>query len=297
MEGEIMSRNIKSKITTALFVVPTLFIFINVVIIPFIMGIVYSFTNWNGFAFKGSSFVGLKNYASAFKDAKFVTSFWLTAKYTLVMIILVNIVGLILALLVTSKIKSRNALRGIYFLPNLIGGLILGFIWQFIFSKFFEQLGQVTHSSKIFFNWLQNPTAAFWALVVVGVWQMAGYVMVIYIASIESISAEVMEAADIDGANSFTKFRKIILPLIAPAFTISLFVTLSNSFKQYDTNLSLTNGGPYGSTELITMNILHTAFGYNKYAQAQAKAIIFFLVIMVVTVIQVYTTKRREVEM
>lgn len=292
-----MSRNIKSKITTALFVVPTLFIFINVVIIPFIMGIVYSFTNWNGFAFKGSSFVGLKNYASAFKDVKFVTSFWLTAKYTLVMIILVNIVGLILALLVTSKIKSRNALRGIYFLPNLIGGLILGFIWQFIFSKFFEQLGQVTHSSKIFFNWLQNPTAAFWALVVVGVWQMAGYVMVIYIASIESISAEVMEAADIDGANSFTKFRKIILPLIAPAFTISLFVALSNSFKQYDTNLSLTNGGPYGSTELITMNILHTAFGYNKYAQAQAKAIIFFLVIMVVTVIQVYTTKRREVEM
>lgn len=297
MEGAIMNRNIKSKITTALFVVPSLFIFINVVIIPFIMGIVYSFTNWNGFAFKGSSFVGLKNYASAFKDAKFVTSFWLTAKYTLVMIILVNIVGLMLALLVTSKIKSKNALRGIYFLPNLIGGLILGFIWQFVFSKFFEQLGQVTHSSKIFFNWLQNPTASFWALVVVGVWQMAGYVMVIYIASIESISDEIMEAADIDGANSWTKFRKITLPLIVPAFTISLFVTLSNSFKQYDTNLSLTNGGPYGSTELITMNILHTAFGYNKYAQAQAKAIIFFLVIMVVTVIQVYITKKREVEM
>lgn len=223
--------------------------------------------------------------------------FWLTAKYTVVMVILVNVVGLALALLVTSKIKGRNLLRGIYFLPNLIGGLILGFIWKFVFTKFFDQLGVAIHSSKIFFNWLDNPTAAFWALVTVGVWQMAGYVMVIYIASIESISDEVMEAAEIDGANAWIKFKKITLPLISPAFTISLFVTLSNSFKQYDTNLSLTNGGPFGSTELITMNIFNTAFGYNKYAVAQAKAIVFFLVIMVITLLQVYSTKKKEVEM
>jgi raffinose/stachyose/melibiose transport system permease protein len=292
-----MNKGFKSKITTALFVIPSLFIFVNVVIIPFIMGVVYSFTDWDGFAFKGSSFVGLKNYIDAFDDGKFAISFGRTTLYTIVMVMLVNIVGLGLALLVTSKLKSRNLLRGIYFLPNLIGGLILGFIWQFVFTKFFEQLGKVTHTSKLFFDWLDNPTAAFWAMIVVGVWQMAGYVMVIYIASIESISDEVMEAADIDGANSWTKFRKITLPLITPAFTISLFVTLSNSFKQYDTNLSLTNGGPYGSTELITMNIFTTAFNYNKFAQAQAKAIIFFLVIMVITVVQVYTTKKREVEM
>lgn len=292
-----MDRGIKGKITSALFIIPSLFIFINVVIIPFIIGLVYSFTNWNGFAFKGSSFVGLKNYAAAFGDEKFKSAFWLTTKYTFVMIILVNVVGLALALLVTSKVKGKNLFRGVYFLPNLIGGLILGFIWKFIFTKFFEQLGGLTHSSKLFFNWLDHPTAAFWALVIVGVWQMAGYVMVIYIASIESISDEIMEAADIDGANAWTKFRKITLPLIAPAFTINLFVTLSNSFKQYDTNLSLTNGGPFGSTELITMNIFQTAFGYNKYAQAQAKAIIFFLIIMVITVIQVRTTKKREVEM
>lgn len=297
MGAAIMNKKVISKITTALFVIPLLFAFVNVVIIPFIMGIVYSFTNWNGFAFKGSSFVGLKNYTTVLQDQKFTTSFWVTTKYTFVMVILVNILGLALALLVTSRIKSKNALRGIFFLPNLIGGLILGFIWQFIFSKFFVQLGQATHSSKLFFNWLQNPTASLWAMVAVGVWQMAGYVMVIYIASIESIPDDVMEAASIDGANSWTKFRKITLPLITPAFTISLFVTLSNSFKQYDTNLSLTNGGPYGSTELITMNIIHTAFGYNKYAQAQAKSIIFFLVIMVITVLQVYSTKKKEVEM
>jgi len=292
-----MNKGIKGKITTALFVIPSLFAFVNVVIIPFIMGIIYSFTNWNGFAFKGSSFIGLKNYKTVFADEKFVASFWLTTKYTVVMVILVNVAGLALALLVTSKIKGRNLLRGIYFLPNLIGGLILGFIWQFVFTKFFDQLGIAIHSSKIFFNWLDNPTAAFWALVTVGVWQMAGYVMVIYIASIESISDEVMEAAEIDGANAWTKFKKITLPLISPAFTISLFITLSNSFKQYDTNLSLTNGGPFGSTELITMNIFNTAFGYNKYAVAQAKAIVFFLVIMVITLLQVYSTKKREVEM
>ena len=292
-----MNKKLKGKITTALFVIPSLFIFINVVIIPFVMGIIYSFTNWDGFAFKGSTFVGFKNYAAAFGDEKFGAAFWLTTKYTFVMIILVNIVGLSLALLVTSKIKGKNFFRGIYFLPNLIGGLILGFIWKFVFTKFFDQFGAITHTSKLFFNWLDNPTGAFWALVVVGVWQMAGYVMVIYIASIESISEEVMEAASIDGANSWAKFKKITLPLIAPAFTISLFITLSNSFKQYDTNLSLTNGGPFGSTELVTMNIFSTAFNYNKYAQAQAKAIIFFLVIMVITVIQLYATKKREVDM
>ena len=291
-----MNKKFKGKITTALFVIPSLFIFINVVIIPFVMGIVYSFTNWDGFAFKGSTFVGLKNYTAAFADGKFAKAFWLTTEYTFVMIILVNIIGLALALLVTSKIKSKNFFRGIYFLPNLIGGLILGFIWKFIFTKFFEQFGLITHTSKIFFNWLDSPTASFWALVIVGVWQMSGYVMVIYIASIESISDEVMEAANIDGANIWTKFRRITLPLIAPAFTISLFVTLSNSFKQYDTNLSLTNGGPFGSTELVTMNIFSTAFSYNKYAQAQAKAIIFFLVIMVITIVQIYITKKREVE-
>lgn len=292
-----MKKGFKSKVTTSLFVIPSLFIFINVIIIPFIMGFVYSFTNWNGFAFKGSSFVGLKNYIMVFKDEKFLTSFGRTGLYTLIMVILVNVVGLSLALLVTSKIKSKNFLRGIYFLPNLIGGLILGFIWKFIFTKFFEQVGEVLHRTDIFFNWLDHPTMAFWSMVIVGTWQMAGYVMVIYVAAIESIPDEIVEAAEIDGAGRFTKFKKITLPLISNAFTISLFVTLSNSFKQYDTNLSLTNGGPFGSTELITMNIISTAFSYNKYVQAQAKAIIFFLIITAITIVQVYTTKKREVEM
>ncbi|MGL4338428.1 MAG: carbohydrate ABC transporter permease, partial [Turicibacter sp.] len=208
-----------------------------------------------------------------------------------------NIIGLAMALLVTSKIKSRNFLRSIFFLPNLIGGLILGFIWQFIFTKFFVQIGEMLDGSTIFFNWLDDPKMAFWALVVVGAWQMAGYVMIIYIASLQSISDEVLEAADMDGCSKLQQLRFIKLPLIMPAFTISLFLTLSNGFKQYDTNLSLTGGGPYGTTELITMNVFNTAFSYDQYGVAQAKAIIFFVLIMAVTVIQVSITKKREVEM
>ncbi|MNO54367.1 Inner membrane ABC transporter permease protein YcjO [compost metagenome] len=260
------------------------------------MGIVYSFTDWDGFQFAGSKFVGFQNYVQVFQDSDFLTSFGLTFKYAVCMIILVNVIGLSLAMLVTSKIKSRNLLRSIYFLPNLIGGLILGFIWKFVFTKFFVQVGEVLGNSSIFFNWLDDPTASFWALVFVGTWQMAGYVMIIYIAAIQGVSDEVLEAADMDGAGGWMRFRKIMFPLIMPAFTISLFLTLSNAFKQYDTNISLTNGGPYGTTELVAMNIFKTAFSMNQYSLAQAKAIIFFLVILVVTVTQVVISKKREVE-
>ena len=292
-----MNNKTKNRITFWLFLLPSLFIFINVVIIPFVLGTVYSFTNWDGFDIAGAKFVGLGNYIKIFSDESFTTAFVLSLKYTLVMIILVNIVGLALALLVTKKMKSSNLLRSVYFLPNLIGGLILGFIWQFIFTKLFEQLGIILNQKKIFYNWLDDPRMAFWALVIVGTWQMAGYVMVIYIAGIQSISDEVLEASQIDGAGPFRRFINIIFPLVIPSFTISLFITLSNSFKQYDTNLSLTNGGPFGKTELISMNIFRTAFQHNDYAFAQAKAIILFLFIMVVTVTQVYLTKKREVEM
>ncbi|HEY4431426.1 carbohydrate ABC transporter permease [Paenibacillus etheri] len=291
-----MKKSVKRNLIAAAFIVPSLFIFINVVIIPFVMGIVYSFTDWDGFQFAGSKFVGFQNYVQVFQDSDFLTSFGLTFKYAVCMIILVNVIGLSLAMLVTSKIKSRNLLRSIYFLPNLIGGLILGFIWKFVFTKFFVQVGEVLGNSSIFFNWLDDPTASFWALVFVGTWQMAGYVMIIYIAAIQGVSDEVLEAADMDGAGGWMRFRKIMFPLIMPAFTISLFLTLSNAFKQYDTNISLTNGGPYGTTELVAMNIFKTAFSMNQYSLAQAKAIIFFLVILVVTVTQVVISKKREVE-
>lgn len=287
----------RSNLAFWLFLIPSLFIFINVVIIPFILGIIYSFTNWSGFTLAGAHFVAFENYVNVLRDTNFIKSFLLTIKYAVVMVVLVNVIGFSLALLVTRKMKSRNVLRSIFFMPNLIGGLILGFIWQFIFSKLFEQIGTILHMTNIFFNWLNNPTTAFWSIVIVSAWQMSGYVMIIYIAGIESIPDEVMEAARIDGAGPFRTLFSIILPLTVPSFTISLFIALSNSFKQYDTNLSLTNGGPYGTTELLTMNIFQTAYKHNDYALAQAKAVLFFLVIMIITLVQVYITKKREVEM
>lgn len=291
-----MNNKKKEKMLFWLFLLPALFTFINVVIIPFVMGIVYSFTNWDGFGIKGLEFVALENYMKIFSDEKFMTAFGLTLKYTIAMILIVNIIGFGLAILVTRKIKGANILRSIYFLPNLIGGLILGFIWKFVFTKMFEQIA-TNIGSEALSGWLDTPEKAFWAMVIVGSWQMVGYVMIIYIAGIQSISDEVIEAARIDGASSSRILTSIIMPLMVQSFTISLFVTLSGAFKQYDTNLSLTGGGPYGTTELITMNIFNTAFMGNQYAYAQAKSIVFFLVIMLITVLQVYLTKKKEVEM
>jgi len=239
---------------------------------------------------------GLQNYIDAIRDVKFTTAFGFSFLYALVMLVLVNLIGFGLALLVTSKIRTRNILRSIYFMPNLIGGLILGFIWQFIFSKLLTQIGDVTGLESIFFNWLTTPQTAFWSLVIVGVWQQAGYVMIIYIAGLQALPHERHGSVPRSMAlhESMQLFR-ITIPLMIPSFTINMFVTLSNALKQYDTNLSLTNGGPYGSTEMVAMNILQTAYKYNHFAQAQAKAILFFLVIMIVTLFQVNLTKKKEV--
>lgn len=291
-----MKKN-SNTLTFWLFLIPSLFIFINVVIIPFILGIIYSFTDWDGFTFFGSKFVAFSNYLKVFKDQNFLSAFLLTFKYAIIMVIVSNIIGFSLALLVTRKMRTRNILRSIFFMPNLIGGLILGFIWQFIFTKLFVQLGTVLHASNIFFNWINDPNMAFWSIVIVSAWQMSGYVMIIYIAGLESINPDIIEASLIDGAGPVRRLFNIILPLTVPSFTISLFITLSNSFKQYDTNLSLTNGGPYGTTELLTMNIVQTAYKHNQYAIAQSKAVVFFVVIMAITLVQVYLTKKREVEM
>jgi raffinose/stachyose/melibiose transport system permease protein len=286
----------KHNLSNWLFLLPALFFFANVVIIPFIIGVVYSFSDWGGFSFAGSHFAGFKNYMDAFTDSDFLSAFARTFFYAAIMVILVNVVGFMLALLVTQNIRTNNILRSVYFLPNLIGGLILGFIWQFIFSKLFVTLGQTLHMQNTFFDWLTVPNTAFISLIMVGTWQMAGYVMIIYIAGLQSIPTDVIEASKIDGAGPFQRLRTITIPLMMPSFTVSLFLVLSNSFKQYDTNLSLTNGGPYGTTELLAMNIYQTAFNHNEYALSQAKSMILFMVIVVVTLIQVHVTSKHEVE-
>ena len=180
-------------------------------------------------------------------------------------------------------------------MPNLIGGLILGFIWQFIFINAFSAIGDVLNSTGLK-TWLSTPETGFWAMVIVMCWQMSGYVMVIYISYLQSVDDALLEASDLDGASAFQKFWHVKFPLIMPGFTVSLFMTLSNSFKLYDQNLSLTNGGPYKSTQMVAMNIYNTAFLENKMGYAQSKAVIFFLCVAIISLTQVYLTKRKEVE-
>ena len=277
-----------------LFLAPVILSLGIVVIVPFIYGFIYSFTNWNGLV--ATEFLGFKNYITLFKDAEFRASVWFTTKFAVTSVILLNFLGLGLALLVTRNIKSSSFLRTVFFMPNLIGGLILGFIWQFIFVSVFGSLGDLLGIEALT-GWLSTTATGFWGLVILTSWQMAGYIMIIYIAYLENIPKDLLEAAEIDGASGFQRFRKIIFPLVAPAFTISMFLTLSSSFQIYDQNLSLTDGGPYNSTQMVAMSIVKTAFTENKMALAQSQAVIFFVMVGAVAITQVYYNKKREVDM
>jgi raffinose/stachyose/melibiose transport system permease protein len=287
----------KDKAWYALFTVPLLFVFTTVVIIPFVIGIGYSFVQWDGIPANPKVFVGFDNFVQLFQDDRFIASSWKTIQFTILSLIAVNAFGLLLSLLVTTKLRVSNAARTLFFLPNLIGGLILGYIWQFIFTDAFKLIGQKTGLESIFFNWLLDPQFALYAMVIVFTWQMAGYTMIIYIAGIQGIPDDMIEAAKVDGANGWQRLTKIIFPLLMPSFTVCFFMTLSGAFKMFDVNLSLTKGGPNNATEMFAMNIYNEIFGYGHYGLGQAKAIVFFLVVAILTLTQVVITKRREVQM
>ena len=284
----------KNNLSFWVFVGPILAVFTLVILVPLFFGIYYSFTDWNGIR-SNVSWIGFTNYVTAFKDATFLNSFLFTAKFTIVSVVILNCIGFGLALLVTTKMKSSNLLRTIFFMPNLIGGLILGFIWQFIFTQVFAGLGTILHQNWLL-GWLSDGTTGFFGLVILMSWQMSGYLMVIYVAALQNIPPELMEAAEIDGANSWQRIKNITFPLVAPAFTVSLFLTLSNSFKLYDQNLSLTAGGPANSTQMLAMNIYNTAFKFNLMGVAQAKAVVFLIIVGGITLTQVYFSKKNEVE-
>ncbi|WP_420805985.1 carbohydrate ABC transporter permease [Neobacillus bataviensis] len=280
----------------ALFVGPVFLAFTLIVLVPFFTGIYYSFTDWNGIT-GDIKWVGLDNFKYLFtEDKQFQQSFLLTTKYTVVAIILTNVIGFGLALLVTQKLKASNILRTVFFMPNMVGGLLLGFIWQFIFVKGFASLGELTGIPFFELAWLGDAKTAFWGIVIVSVWQGAGYIMIIYIAALQNVPQELIEAAKIDGANRWQILRHITMPLVAPAVTICLFLTTASSFKIFDANLSLTNGGPFKSTEMLALNIYTEAFVNNRYGIGEAKALIFFIVVAAITVLQVTISKKREVE-
>ncbi|MCS0672816.1 carbohydrate ABC transporter permease [Cytobacillus firmus] len=288
--------NLKKMLTYSAFVGPALIFFLVIQIIPFLMGIYYSFTSWNGVS-SVVEWVGLENYIKIFKnDPKFFDSFIFTTKFMLASVIISNLLGFGLALLLNAALKSRNLLRTVFFIPNVIGGLLLGFIWQFIFVKGFAAIGNLTDLSVFKLPWLGDETTAFWGIVIVFAWQISGYMMVIYIAALQGVDQTLLEAARIDGASSWTLLTKIIIPLILPAFTICFFLTISMAFKIFDLNISLTGGGPFNSTQSVAINIYQEAFQNNRYGLGTAKSILFFLVVAIFTTVQVMMTKKREVE-
>ena len=298
-----MTSRQKRKLTEFLFLLPTLIAFLMVILIPFIFGIYYSFTDWQGTG-AVNKVVGFENYKAIFQDPGFLHSFLVTLLFTVLNIITVNVVAFLISLLVTSEIRGRNVYRAGFFVPNLIGGIVLGLVWQFIFSNILPSIGQTLGLPTLSKSLISNKDTVMITLVTVNTWQYAGYIMLIYVASIQGISKSVMEAAEVDGARYWTRVGKIQIPLMANAFTISLFLTLTNSFKMYDVNVALTNGGPVSifmmkpvqASELLALNIYNTAFKYNNMAQGQAKAVIFFIVLTIFSVIQVTWNKSKEVE-
>ncbi|TDG00511.1 carbohydrate ABC transporter permease [Paenibacillus piri] len=290
----------KSRFTNwihqTVFVGPAAIFFALIVITPFLLSIYYSFTEWNGVT-SDMKWTGFDNFRRIlFTDEDFHKSFWFTTRFSVTNVLLANVVGFGLALLLTQKLKSRNVLRTVFFLPNVIGGLLLGFIWQFIFVKGFTAIGELTGIAFFQLPWLGDAPTAFWALVIVSVWQTAGYLMVIYIAALSNVPKDVTEAATIDGANRLQTLRHITLPLIMPAVTVCLFLTISWAFKMYDLNVSLTQGGPFNSTQSVALNIYEEAFRNNRYGLGTAKSLLFFIVVALISSIQVWVTKRKEVE-
>lgn len=289
-----------------LFLAPALVSFSVVVIIPFLMGVYYSMTDWTAVAGLKANWVGLDNYKSMLSDFEFRYSFIRTFIFTLLSVISINFVSLSLAILVTREIKFKSFYRAGFFVPNLIGGLVLGYIWQFIFKSVVPSIG-VLFGIPAIENLLilADPNWTLLGLIMAFTWQYAGYIMMIYVAALLNVPAELIEASQIDGANFFQRLRNITIPMIAQAFTITSFLTLVNSFKQYDIIIALTNGGPstlyqgqvVNSTELLAVHIYNVAFKYNNMAEGQARAIVFFLVLSIISMGQVYSNKKKEVEM
>ncbi|MBE5839037.1 carbohydrate ABC transporter permease [Butyrivibrio sp.] len=278
-----------------LFGFPSFFIWFSVVIIPFVYGLFITFTDWNGLS-QDINFIGIENYKNILTDSAFLGAFWKTVVYALFTVIFSNLIGFILALVVTSGIKGQNLFRTGFFTPNIIGGIILGYIWNFIFSFGLTKLGEFTGISWMQTSWLTNPVRALMALIIVSAWQMSGYLMVIYIAGLTAVPADLMEAARVDGATVFQTVMQIKIPMIRGTTAICVFLAISRCFMSFDTNLSLTAGGPYKSTELIAYKIYQTAFTSMDFGVGQAQAIILFVIVSVISLLQVYFTRRGRVD-
>lgn len=269
------------------FVLPTLIAFIIGFVWPFIWGTGLSFCKFT--TVKNVQFAGLSNYKMIWIDDTFTHAFWFTAVFTIVSTVLINVLAFSIALLLTRGMRGTNAFRTIFFLPNLIGGIVLGYIWQLIINSVLLATVGADITSRAGYG--------FWGLVVLMCWQMIGYMMIIYIAGIQNVAPELIEAAQIDGATGWQVLTKVTIPMVMPSVTICLFLTISNSFKLFDQNLSLTAGLPGKQTQMMALDIFNTFYGRNGWeGVGQAKAVIFFVIVGIITFTQLWLTRRKEVE-
>jgi raffinose/stachyose/melibiose transport system permease protein len=279
------------------FVAPAALFYCVYLAFPTFAGFFYSLTNWNGL-FQTYRMVGFANYVEAFtQDPRFVHSLLYTLQYVGAIVVLQNAIGLALALLVEGLTRTKTVFRTLFFMPNIMSVYISTLMWTFIFSRVFPQLSHFAALRFLNQPWFGSPSVAFFSTLIVSTWQGAGYLMIIYIAALQGLPRELIEAATIDGASSLRRFRAIVLPLIMPAITVCVFLTLNNSFKIFDVVYALTRGGPGYSTEVIALNIYQEGFARDlRFGYATAKAVILFCIILVVTLVQVNVFKRREVE-
>jgi raffinose/stachyose/melibiose transport system permease protein len=271
----------------AVFALPTLIAFVIAFVIPFIMGVYLSFAKFT--TVTNAEWVGAANYVKAFTaNDEFLNALWFTTKFTVVSIITINVLGFALALLLTRGLKGTNAFRTAFFTPNLIGGIVLGYIWQVILNGILALFGvTLTYS----------PEYGFWGLVILMNWQLIGYMMIIYVAGIQNIPGDLLDAARVDGAGKWGVLRNVTIPMVMPAVTICTFLTLTNSFKLFDQNLALTAGAPSKQTAMVALDIFNTFYTRNGWeGVGQAKAVVFFIVVGALSLIQLLITRRKEVE-
>jgi len=269
-----------------IFALPTLVAFVTFFLIPFILGIYLSFCRFT--TISDATFVGMSNYLEIFKDATFVHALWYTALFTLASVVTINVIAFTVAMLLTKAIPGTNIFRTVFFMPNLIGGIVLGYIWQLIFNGIL-----------LYFNKTLTFSASygFWGLVILTNWQQIGYMMIIYIAGIQNIPTALLEAAKIDGANNRQILKNVIFPMVMPSITICTFLTLTNSFKLFDQNLALTAGQPADRSELLALNIYNTFYGRTGWeGVGQAKAVVFFILVAVIALVQLRLTRGKEVQ-
>lgn len=269
-----------------IFLAPTFVAFIIGFVVPFALGLYLSFCKFT--TVTDATLVGLRNYQQIFSDGTFIHSLWYTALFTIAAVVSINVIAFTIAMLLTRSIRGTNIFRTVFFMPNLIGGIVLGYIWQLIFNGILMYFDRTLTFSAGY---------GFVGLLILLNWQQIGYMMIIYIAGIQNIPPDVIEAAKIDGATNAQILRRVTIPMVMPSITISVFLTLTNSFKLFDQNLALTSGEPSGKSEMLALNIFNTFYGRTgAEGIGQAKAVVFFLIVAVIALLQLYFTRRKEVQ-